>query len=171
MTSRHQLVVDHLGLRPSDRVVEVGCGHGLAAALVVDALAAPGAYLGIDRSQKMVAAATARARSAIDQGIASFVTSDAAAAPVAPGSIDHVLAIRVADLSTASTMAHVLRWLAPAGQLTLAFDHPDPARTATAIAAASTAAAAHGASAIDVVEVGEAPAPLVLLVVSAPATT
>lgn len=170
MTSRHQLVVEHLGLRSSDRVVEVGCGHGLAAALVIDALAAPGTYLGIDRSPKMVAAAAARSRGAIDQGTASFVASDAVAAPVAPGSVDHVFAIRVADLSTASTMANVLRWLAPAGQLTVAFDHPDPTRTATAIAAATTAADGHGVAAIDVVEVGEATAPLALLVVTAGAT-
>lgn len=56
---RFTWVVSGLALAGSERVVEVGCGHGIAASLLIDALAAAGGtgtYLGIDRSVEAVGA-------------------------------------------------------------------------------------------------------------------
>jgi SAM-dependent methyltransferase len=81
--------------RPSDRVLEVGCGHGVAVALVCDRLRS-GSILAIDRSEKMVAAARKRNRAAIGAGTARIERAELERAELAPDSFDKLFAIHVA---------------------------------------------------------------------------
>ena len=59
--------VDTLEVRPADRLLEIGCGHGVAVSLVCERLAT-GTITAIDRSPKMIEMATRRNREDVDAG-------------------------------------------------------------------------------------------------------
>lgn len=143
-TARLDWIVDQLDVRPGQRVVEIGGGHGVGATAVLARLGPDGRLLGIDRSEKMVAAAQTRNAEAVAEGRARFVVADLVDATVEAGSQDRIFACRVAALAEAGPLAVALSWLAPGGTLALAFDDPDPARTTRLADAASANGEAAG---------------------------
>ena len=70
-SERFVWAVDALEVRPDDRVLEVGCGHGVAVSLVCERLTT-GEITAIDRSPKMIEMATRRNREHVDVGRAAF---------------------------------------------------------------------------------------------------
>jgi SAM-dependent methyltransferase len=126
--------VDRLDLDPNNHVLEVGCGHGVAATLVLDRLG-DGRYVALDRSPAMVAAGERRNRSAVAAGRAQFVCAALEDADLGERGFDRVLAARVAAMATAPGLAFAARHLAPGGRLVLVFDSPAEARTRTQVAA------------------------------------
>ena len=75
MSEPLRAVVDELGIRPRDRVLEIGCGHGVAAAMVCERLDG-GRLTAIDRSPKMVEAAARRNAAFVEEGKAEFVVAE-----------------------------------------------------------------------------------------------
>ncbi|WP_227026729.1 class I SAM-dependent methyltransferase [Corallococcus soli] len=65
--SRFTWALGLMPLAPGQRVLEVGCGHGLALGLVASRVH-PGCVLGIDRSPKMIAQAARRNADAVRAG-------------------------------------------------------------------------------------------------------
>lgn len=65
--ARISSAVDQLDLTPTDRVLEFGCGPGVAASLVADRVTA-GSVLAIDRSSTAIARAGARNAGHVDTG-------------------------------------------------------------------------------------------------------
>lgn len=78
---RLRWAVEVLDVQPDDQIMEIGCGHGVAAGLVCARLA-DGRLTAIDRSPKMINVATERNRDHITAGKARFHTIDLSAVNV-----------------------------------------------------------------------------------------
>jgi cyclopropane fatty-acyl-phospholipid synthase-like methyltransferase len=70
---RLRWVAETLAVKPDDRLLEIGCGQGVAVSLVCEKLAG-GKVVAIDRSAKMVEMATKRNAECIAAGNAEIVT-------------------------------------------------------------------------------------------------
>lgn len=125
------MAVDALDPRPSDHVLEVGCGHGVAVSLVCARLV-DGRMTAIDRSSAMIRAAGQRNRSHIEAGRLRLETVALADADFGDERFDRVLAVRVGALSRppAEELAVLRRHLAPGGTVGVFGDQPTPDRTA-----------------------------------------
>jgi trans-aconitate methyltransferase len=156
--------VDVLGVAPGDRVLEIGCGHGVAASLVCERLEG-GRLTAIDRSAAMIEAALRRNRAHVDAGRARFEVAALERAEL-DEKFDTVFAVNVAALwRRAGELLPVVRdALAPGGTLAL-FHQPPWWKDAAAIAAFGEELAAtvgrHGFE-LDAIRVGDvAPVPVV----------
>ncbi len=125
MSERLRSVVEQLDIRPDDRVLEIGCGHGVAATLVCEHLEA-GHLTAVDRSAKMIQAATRRNAAYIEAGRAEFLVATLEDLDLGDRRFDKIFAIRVGlfhrDPERARSIAE--RWLAPGGALFVFFDPP-----------------------------------------------
>jgi SAM-dependent methyltransferase len=112
--------VDVLAPAPADRLLEVGCGHGVAVSLVCDRLGT-GSIVGVDRSKKMIDAAEKRNAAHVAARTASFVHAPYERARLPESSFDKVFAFHVAAFWTEpETMLPLTRRLmAPGGRLYL----------------------------------------------------
>ena len=125
MSERLRKVVEKLDVRPDDRILEIGCGHGVAATLVCERL--EGRHLtAIDRSAKMIEAATRRNASHIEAGKAEFIACDLEGFDPEDRRFDKVFAVRVGLFHREPERARSIaeRWLAPGGELFVFFDEP-----------------------------------------------
>ena len=86
--------VKTLRVQPADRLLEIGCGHGVAVSLVCELLNG-GHILAIDRSAKMIAMANERNAANITAGLASFQNADLLEADLGDIRFDKVFAIHV----------------------------------------------------------------------------
>jgi ubiquinone/menaquinone biosynthesis C-methylase UbiE len=101
------------GVKPGDRVIDVGCGTGYFARLLGTAVGSTGAVVGIDAAPEMVEYASRHA-----QGLANcdFKVGTAESLPVASGTADVVVSALVlhhlpaeAQSAAASEMRRILR--------------------------------------------------------------
>ncbi len=125
MSERLRKVVEKLDVRPDDRILEIGCGHGVAATLVCERLEG-GHLTAIDRSAKMIEAATRRNASHIEAGKAEFIACDLEGFDPEDRRFDKVFAVRVGLFHREPERARSIaeRWLAPSGELFVFFDEP-----------------------------------------------
>ena len=133
--------VERLAVRPEDRILEIGCGHGVAVSEICERLEG-GNVLAIDRSAKMIAAATRRSAEHVAAGRATFATTTFEAADFGAQRFEKVLAIHVGLFTRrhpALALSRVGDLLAPDGRIHLAYQPLDPAGAeATAAAFAAT---------------------------------
>ena len=117
VSERLAWAVDTLAIEPADRVLEVGCGHGVAASLVCERLGS-GRLTAIDRSHTMIEMASRRNRRHISSGRAIFETVSLEEASFAEGRFNKVFGIHVVALWRSSAALDVIRrHLDPAGAL------------------------------------------------------
>jgi ubiquinone/menaquinone biosynthesis C-methylase UbiE len=128
VSERLRAIVDRLDIQPTDRVLEVGCGHGVAATMVCERLDG-GRLTAIDRSAKMIAAAAHRNAAHVEAGVAEFLVASLEDLDLGDRLFDKIFAVRVGLFHREPERARSLveRWLAPGGEVFAFFDPPaDP---------------------------------------------
>jgi ubiquinone/menaquinone biosynthesis C-methylase UbiE len=125
MSERLRRIVEQLDVRPDDRVLEIGCGHGVAATFVCERLER-GRLTAIDRSPKMIEAATRRNAASVEAGTAEFMVATLEDADLGDRRFEVIFAVRVGLFHREPERARRLaeRWLAPGGTLRAVFDLP-----------------------------------------------
>ena len=119
--------IELIDVRPGQRILEIGGGRGVLAALVRERLG-DGQFVGIDRSGPATAAAIARNQDAVARGIATFeqiALEDVDAGEL--GTFDTVLAVNVNLFWTRPAtrdLGLVADLLAPGGTLWLVYEVP-----------------------------------------------
>jgi trans-aconitate methyltransferase len=123
--------VETLGVRPADRVLELGCGHGVAVSLVCERLDG-GSVLGIDRSVTMIEMAARRNTDHVAAGRAAFQVAALHEADLGDARFDLVFASHVPVFLRGDPVRElevVRAHLAPGGRFALPFQPLDPAST------------------------------------------
>jgi ubiquinone/menaquinone biosynthesis C-methylase UbiE len=116
--------VETMSLAPADRVLEIGCGHGVAVSLVCERLGA-GKVTAIDRSAKMIEAARRRNREHIAAGKAELILAAVDEADLGAQRFDKVFAVHVRAVWDRPRELDIVRgWLAPGGTLYLFHQEP-----------------------------------------------
>ena len=125
MSERLRRLVDELGVEPGDRVLEIGCGHGVAATMICERLEG-GRLTAVDRSEKMIAAASKRNAEYVADGRAEFLVGELEGLDLGSRRFDKVLAARVALFHREPERARelVAPWLAPGGRILAVYDTP-----------------------------------------------
>jgi ubiquinone/menaquinone biosynthesis C-methylase UbiE len=114
-----------LDLQPGDRVLEIGCGHGVAATFVCERLDG-GRLTAVDRSPKMIEAAARRNAHHVEAGRCEFLVGHLEDLDLGERRFDKIFAVRVGLFHREPERARALaeRWLAPGGSLHAVFDPP-----------------------------------------------
>jgi SAM-dependent methyltransferase len=160
--------VDTLDLKPSDQVLEIGCGHGLAVSLVCDQLVR-GRLTAIDRSAKMIAATRKRNATLVAACKAQLETVALADADFGRRRFSKIFAINVNLfwIDPLRELPVVRRLLKPGGTLYLFYQPPSPAQVKAVVAKLSRNLEA-GGFVVDRVITREAPAAGFVCVVARP---
>ncbi len=127
----NERAVAALDLRPTDRVLEIGFGHGRTVQRIAAAVP-DGQVAGIDVSESMTRLANRRNRSAVAAGRVELRTGDAASLPFADGQFDKALSVHTIYFwpDLAACLRELHRVLRPGGALVLGFASKDNPRIA-----------------------------------------
>jgi ubiquinone/menaquinone biosynthesis C-methylase UbiE len=115
-------IVQLLTIQPTDRILEVGCGPGLAIQGFA-ARATQGLVAGIDASPVMVQEARKRNAAAIEAGYVEIQQGNASMLPYTDASFDTVIAIHVIYFwsDPVATLQELCRVLRPGGLVAIGF--------------------------------------------------
>jgi SAM-dependent methyltransferase len=156
-----------LGAQPGERVLEIGCGNGVAIELLCERLEG-GCVVGIDRSPVAIAAAEARNRLHIESGKVRLLNAALAGARF-DERFDRVFAVNVNAfwLGPEKELAVVRRVLAPGARLYLFYEPPSPGQLERAADACTAFLREHDFTVEQVLR-AELPPNLGLCIVAAP---
>jgi ubiquinone/menaquinone biosynthesis C-methylase UbiE len=140
---RGRWTVDLLGLSPGNRVLEIGCGPGVALEACLKIVGDEGAAVGVDHSDVMISVARRRNLAAVQKTRLKLVTGTIDALPADEGPFDRIFSINVIQFiaDKEAFVAGCTKRLAPNGVLATTYQpRINPSREA-ALAMAKTLAA------------------------------
>jgi|SRR5215207_1079881 SAM-dependent methyltransferase len=145
---RSRWAVNLLDVQPTDRVIEFGCGPGVAVAALAGR-ATCGVVVGVDHSQVMIGQARRRNRAAVDAGRVKLVHAPVERLHTTDGPFDAALAVNTVGFWTdpVARLREIGRVLHPGGRIALVSQPRCPGATAAASAAAGDELAALAAEA------------------------
>ena len=123
---RQRWAVGQMRIAPDDRVLEIGCGRGVAVSLVCQRLGS-GKITAVDRSAAMVRLASQRNRADINAGKAEIRQETFETADLPVGDFDKIFAVNVSLFwldTKPDQIDHVKRLLAPQGTLYVLSERP-----------------------------------------------
>jgi ubiquinone/menaquinone biosynthesis C-methylase UbiE len=166
---RNLMTVEQLGIRPPDRVLEVGFGPGLAVARAAE-LASAGKVVGIDHSRLMLRQARRRNAAAIRAGRVELLLGSAEALPPLEARFDKVMAVNVYQFweDPVAVLGGLRRIMNPGGVIALTLQPrrrgatADDTRTAAGRMGGSLRAAGFSGLRTEILEMEPVPAACVL---------
>jgi SAM-dependent methyltransferase len=140
---RNRWAVELLDVKPSDRVIELGCGPGVA----VNALAGratEGLVVGVDHSPVVLRQARRRNADAINAGLVRLIQAPVERLQLADGPFDAALAVNTVGMwaEPVLRLREIGRLLRPGGRIALVSQPRCPGATAATSAAAGDQLAA-----------------------------
>ena len=136
--ARNRWAAELLDIQPADRVVELGCGPGVALAALAGR-AARGLVVGVDHSGVMISQARRRNRAAVRAGRVRLVHAPVEGLSCDEGPFDAALAVNTVGMWTdpAARLRELGEMLRPGGRIALVTQPRCPGATpATSVAAA-----------------------------------
>jgi SAM-dependent methyltransferase len=136
--ARSRWAVQLLDVRPTDRVIELGCGPGVAiAALTTRAIR--GLVVGVDHSQVMIGQARRRNRAAIRAGRVRLIHTPVESLAINDGPFNAALAVNTVGMwpDPTARLRELARLLRPGGRIALVSQPRCPGATAATSAAAA----------------------------------
>ncbi|MFD5745770.1 class I SAM-dependent methyltransferase [Streptomyces sp. NPDC127033] len=127
MTKQHRTLtvwaIEHMGVRRSERVLDIGCGGGMAVKLLSER-ASQGFVAGVDYAPEMVRQSVRRNVDGVAAGRVEFKQGDAGELPYEDASFDQVSAIETFYFwpDPMRGLAEAYRVLRPGGQVSLTLE-------------------------------------------------
>ncbi len=141
--ARNRWAVELLDVQPTDRIIELGCGPGVAIAALT-ARASHGLVVGVDHSQVMITQAGRRNRAAVALGRVRLIHAAVERLTVPDGPFDAALAVNTVGIwpDPAARLSELGQLLRPGGRIALVSQPRCPAATAATTTAAADELAA-----------------------------
>jgi SAM-dependent methyltransferase len=136
--ARNRWAVQLLDVQPADRVIELGCGPGVAiAALATRAIR--GSVVGVDHSQVMIRQGRRRNRAAIRAGRVRLIHTPVQSLSISDGPFNAALAVNTVGMwpDPTARLRELARLLRPGGRIALVSQPRCPGATAATSAAAA----------------------------------
>jgi SAM-dependent methyltransferase len=136
--ARNRWAVRLLDVQPTDRVIELGCGPGVAIGAIATR-ATRGLVVGVDHSQVMIRQARRRNRAAVRAGRVRLIHTPVESLSTSDGPFNAALAVNTVGMwpDPVARLRELARLLRPGGRIALVSQPRCPGATAATSAAAA----------------------------------